>query len=475
MAAQHIAKTHSHTLHIRVARKGLDEHFADALGTAHHTGGVHSLIGGKLHEPLHVVFAGAHQQIFGAQNIVLDRFCRADLHQRHMLVCCRMEHHSGMICFKNLIQTLFIADGANEHRYRDIPAVLLLQLHQKLIGAVLVDIKNKQLAGLEAHHLTAQFAADGAAAARDQNGLAGEVAGDLIGIQRHLIAGKEVRRVQLAEGSLLRCTAAHQLRVTEQLHRTMGADAQIDDMVQLAALQGRNGDDDAVDAVALAQVRDILQRALHRHPVDGLVEFCGIIVHRHHRVTIFLIGFAHVDGPCTGFACTYDHHRAVGVLAGSAAQLFAQRMVQKQPPCQTAAAHQQQDEHRRHAVGRVEQHTVDAQTVDTVDDNGRHSHRSRQTHQVAFTGILPQYGVQPAEQKAGNVHRHDPWQIFVQKLTVMRPPGSFHCSVCPQQKRKIKAECNNGCIQQHKQRPARKHLRRVLFIFHKKVLFLHTA
>ena len=319
VAAQHIAKTHSHTLHIRVARKGLDEHFADALGTAHHTGGVHSLIGGKLHEPLHVVFAGAHQQIFGAQNIVLDRFCRADLHQRHMLVCCRMEHHSGMIGFKNLIQTLFIADGANEHRYRDIPAVLLLQLHQKLIGAVLVDIKNKQLAGLEAHHLTAQFAADGAAAARDQNGLAGEVAGDLIGIQRHFLAGKEVRRVQLAEGSLLRCTAAHQLRVTEQLHRTMGADAQIDDMVQLAALQGRNGDDDAVDAVALAQVRDILQRALHRHPVDGLVEFCGIIVHRHHRVTIFLIGFAHVDGPCTGFACTYDHHRAVGVLAGSAA------------------------------------------------------------------------------------------------------------------------------------------------------------
>ena len=53
--------------------------------------------------------------------------------------------------------------------------------------------------------------------------------------------------------------------------------------------------------------------------------------------------------------------------------------------------------------------------------------------------------------------------------------SSFHCSVCPQQKRKIKAECNNGCIQQHKQRPARKHLRRVLFIFHKKVLFLHTA
>ena len=29
-------------------KKRLDEHFADALGTAHHTGGIHSLIGGKL-------------------------------------------------------------------------------------------------------------------------------------------------------------------------------------------------------------------------------------------------------------------------------------------------------------------------------------------------------------------------------------------------------------------------------------------
>ena len=116
MAAQHIAKTHSHTLHIRVARKGLDEHFADALGAAHDAGGVHSLIGGKLHEALHVVLTGAHQQVC-AQNIVLTA-SQGLLHQRNMLVCCRMEHHSGMIGFKNLVQTFFIPDGADEHRDR---------------------------------------------------------------------------------------------------------------------------------------------------------------------------------------------------------------------------------------------------------------------------------------------------------------------------------------------------------------------
>ena len=61
MAAQHVAEPHCHTLHIRVARKGLDEHFADALGAAHDAGGVHGLIGGKLHKALHPVLAGTDQ------------------------------------------------------------------------------------------------------------------------------------------------------------------------------------------------------------------------------------------------------------------------------------------------------------------------------------------------------------------------------------------------------------------------------
>ena len=92
MAAQHIAEPHRYTLHIRVARKGLDEHFADALGTAHHAGGVHSLIGGKLHESLHVVLAGAHQKVLGSQNIILHGLGRAHLHERHMLVSRRVEN-----------------------------------------------------------------------------------------------------------------------------------------------------------------------------------------------------------------------------------------------------------------------------------------------------------------------------------------------------------------------------------------------
>ena len=236
MAAQHVAEPHRHALHIRVARKSLDEHLADALGAAHNAGGVHSLIGGKLHKALYPVLAGADQQVFGTQHVVLYRLGRAHLHQRDVLVCRSMEHHRGVIGIKNLVQTLFIPDRTDQHRDRDIAAVLLLQFHQQLVGAVFIDIKDQQLAGLEAHDLTAQLAADGAAAARYQHRFAGKVAGDFVGIQRDLLAGEEVGGVQFTEHLLLGRTAAHQLRVAEHLHRAVGADAQVDDVAQLAAL-----------------------------------------------------------------------------------------------------------------------------------------------------------------------------------------------------------------------------------------------
>ena len=266
-------------LHVGVARKGLDEHLADALGAAHDAGGVDGLVRGELDEPLYAVLAGTGEQILRAQHVVLDGLRRADLHQRHMLVRRRVEDHRGMIRLEYLVQTFFVADGADEHRDRDVPAILLLQLHQQLVGAVLVDIKDEQFAGLKAHHLTAELAADGAAAARDEDGFTGQVAGDLLHVQRDFLAGEEIGGVQLAERILLRRTGAHKLRVAQDLDRTVGGDAEVDDMVQSAALQRRDGDDDAVDVVSLADLRDLLQCAPHRDAVDGLAELGRVIVH----------------------------------------------------------------------------------------------------------------------------------------------------------------------------------------------------
>ena len=231
-----------------------------------------------------------------------------------------------------------------------------------------------------------------------------------------------------------------------------------------------------MDAVARAQLRDILQRALDRYAVDGLVQLCGVIIHRHHGVTVFLVGFAHVDGPCTGFARAHDHYRAVGVFGGHLAQPLTQRVVQKQPPSQTAAADKQKDEHRGHAVCGIEQHTVDKAAVHHIHHGGGHGDHTGKADQIPLAGVFPQHRVQPARQKADDIHRHDPRQIFVQQCAVVGPPHGLYRTVCPQQQSKIKAECHNGCIQQHQQRTAQQHLRGILgFIFHLRSSFFLSA
>ena len=300
-----------------------------------------------------------------------------------------VEHHLGVVGLKHLVQPLFVPDGADQHLDGGLAAVFALQLHLQLVGTVLVNIKDQQPGRAEPHHLAAQLAADAAAAPRHQHHLVFQVAADLLGVQGHLVPREEVRGVQLAEGVGRRAGRPHRLGVAQDLHLAVGGHAQVDDVVQPAAPQGGDGNDDAIDVVAGAQLGDVLQGALDRHPVDGLVQFFGRVVRHHHRVAVGLVGLADVDGPGTGLPRAHDQHGAVGVVAGHPPQGRPQGVVQEHPPHQAQPAHKQQDEHRRDAVGRVEQHAVDEQPVDKVDRHRGHGHHHRQAEQVPLAGVFP--------------------------------------------------------------------------------------
>ena len=265
------------------------------------------------------MFAGTGEQVLGAKDVVLDGLGGTDLHQRDVLVGGSMEHHRRVVRLKYLVQTGLVPDGADQHRDRHITAILLLQFHQQFIGTVLINIEDKQFCRFEAHDLTAELAADAAAAARHQNGLAGEVAGDFLRVQRDFLTGEEIGGVQLTERTLLRGACTHQLGVAEHLHGAMGGDAEVDDVVQAASLQGRDRHDDGVDVVAGTQVGNFFQCAAHRDTVDGLAQLVGVIIHGYDDMAVAGIGLADIDGPRTSFARTHDHDRAVGVLAGVAA------------------------------------------------------------------------------------------------------------------------------------------------------------
>ena len=84
----------------------------------------------------------------------------------------------GMIRLKDAVDAVAVADGTDQHdrlEARDVSTQLLLNL----IGIILINIENNELFGLIANKLTAKFAADAAAAARDKDDLAAHIAIDM--------------------------------------------------------------------------------------------------------------------------------------------------------------------------------------------------------------------------------------------------------------------------------------------------------
>ena len=265
----------------------------------------------------------AGQQVFGAEHVVFNGFRRAYFHQRHMLVGSCMEHNGWMIGFKHFIQTLDIADGADQRDNVDICTVFIAQLHFQLVGAIFVNIENQQLARAVAHDLAAQLTADGAAAARDQNHLVMQVFRDLGAVQLHFIAGKKVRGVQFTQTCHHRLAVGiHRLRVRQHPHAAMGGVAQVDYFVQALAFQRGDGDDDLHNMVLAHQFRDIRNGAAHRHALHAQAFFCQVVIHDHDRVAkAGVFAFAQVDRPGTGVASADDQQRGC-IPRGGVAFLF---------------------------------------------------------------------------------------------------------------------------------------------------------
>ena len=83
--------------------EGLNNHLAHALRRAHDIGWVDGLVSAHQHKALAAVHHGGITGLVCTENVVLDGLAGTSLHQRHMLVSCRMIHDIRLILFKELI------------------------------------------------------------------------------------------------------------------------------------------------------------------------------------------------------------------------------------------------------------------------------------------------------------------------------------------------------------------------------------
>ena len=170
--AEHVAEAHGDVLGPAVLQ-GEEQQFGDALGGAHDVGGPHGFVGGDHDEVLDSVLGGGHGDVVGPEDVVLDGLEDVRLHQGNVLVGGGVIDDRRRVLAQDLVQASAILDAADlgvEGRIRERLAHFAIDFEQRGFG----DFESDDAGGVEACDLPAEFGADGARRAGDQDDFAFE-------------------------------------------------------------------------------------------------------------------------------------------------------------------------------------------------------------------------------------------------------------------------------------------------------------
>ena len=232
-----------------------------------------------------------------------------------------------------------------------------------------------------------------------------QVLGDLGIVQLDLVAGEEVRRVQLTEARCHRIAVlVNSLRVTDHPHAAVGGVAEVDDLAQTVTLDRRDGDDDLENMIFAHQLRYVGDRAAHRYALHAQAFFGQVVVNDADRVAEALIfRLAEVDGPRTGVAGTDNEQwrvvlRLVGLGVGHR---------QDQSPQEPHARYGRRVEYRAEDQHRAGDWAAVVDQIEQHDDARRQPGKAGQACKVAHTGVLPHDLIQPAEPEHDHINGQD--------------------------------------------------------------------
>ena len=264
----------------------LHDHLTAALGRAHDIGGIDRLIGGDHHKALHLIFFGKVHHVERAEDIVLDRLGRRNLHQRNMLMRRRVEHDLRMIFGKDAVHFRVVAHRRDQGNEIQAVAVLDIQLLLDVVGVILIDIHDDDLFGAVLSDLAHQLGADGTAAARNHTDLAVDKITDLLLVEGDRRSAEQILDLDVLDlrEDLGRIVILEQLaQIGYRLDAAAGFGAVAHDALTLLLGAGWDREDHEVDVVLAADKRDILGESddLHTHQLGMILR--RIIVHQTYR------------------------------------------------------------------------------------------------------------------------------------------------------------------------------------------------
>ena len=139
--------------------KGLNDHLAEALRCAHDVRRVDRLVGTDQDETLGTVYHCRVGCLVGADRIIFDCLTRAVLHQRYVLVSCRVVDDLRAVSLEDLENLSGIADRSDDDIELHV-RVFLFQLQLNVISVVLIDIEDDQVRRIMCSDLAAELTSD---------------------------------------------------------------------------------------------------------------------------------------------------------------------------------------------------------------------------------------------------------------------------------------------------------------------------
>ena len=292
--------------------KGLNNHLAEALRSAHDIRRVHGLVRGDQDKALTAMHHGGVGGLIGPEGVVLDRLAGAVLHEGNMLMGRSVIDNLRMKLRKHLEHSSAVADRADQGHEVQV-RIGILQLILDIIGVVLIDVKNNQLLWMVCRDLSAELRTDGPAAAGDENDLPAHEVIDFLHLGTDLVTAEEVldrdvlhiRDGDIALGKL--GDAGHDLQLA------VGLLADIQDITALFEGGTRNGKVDLLDLILLDILENRLAAADHGDPVDKTAPLIRIVVHDTDDLLPHVGHALDISkNNLAGAARADEHHAAIG-------------------------------------------------------------------------------------------------------------------------------------------------------------------
>lgn len=224
-----------------------------------------------------------------------------------MLVGRRVEDQVRPVRIQQVIHPLLVPHGPDAHLQRQL-RVLPAQLHLNVVGVVFVNVEDHQPPGPVPGDLTAQLAADAAAASGDQNRLVVDIAADLLQVHLDGVPAQQVLQLhpaELADGDL---TVDQLIHARHHLDLAAGGAAYIEDLLPSGALKRRNGEHDLVDIELPGGLGNVPPRTHNAHTLQNAAPLGGVVVDDagHPAVEMTADGVFPDQLP-PGLACADDH------------------------------------------------------------------------------------------------------------------------------------------------------------------------